>query len=68
MLQWKYDITLDGDVDDIDLANWETQFGPSNLSALQGVPEPSSVALVLLTCLSLAGKRVLGRRRCCVAL
>jgi len=59
----------DGDVDEVDLANWETQFGTTTtLSGVQGVPEPSSVVLVLLTCLSLAGKRILGRRRCCVAL
>jgi len=56
------DATGDGDIDEIDLAAWEFQFG--DIIPLMGletftVPEP---ATWVLTCLALSGLLVIGRR------
>ncbi len=49
------DTDQDGDVDGVDFLNWQRNIGKSTLSSLPSaataVPEPTTLTLVLLTCL-----------------
>ena len=55
------DANGDGDVNDLDLAIWETQYGTiPPLAGVAAVPEPASLALILLATCGVMGSRAWG--------
>ena len=59
------DANDDGQVDELDLDVWKTQFVSASASAAaSAVPEPSALALALISSAGLAGRRIGAKRRC----